>query len=120
METLHIRFPHLSLAIFQLLDDQSISKCREVCLLWKNFIDEEKSLIRVRIIEIIHANEKNLECYNEEILQSAPIESLSKIACSVKQFYQKTPRAYGQTLMHFAAMSGQVTIVKEIIGKSIF
>ena len=102
-EELHIRFPHLSVAIFDQLDDQSLSKCREVCKSWLEFLDQEK-FIRTRIIRII----KNaIECYKPEILELATVENLSKLACAVRQFYKKTPRANGQTLLHFAAMTGQ-------------
>ena len=102
-EELHIRFPHLSVAIFDKLDDQSLSKCREVCKSWLEFLDQEKS-IRTRIIRII----KNaIECYKPEILELATVENLSKLACAVRQFYKKTPRANGQTLLHFAAMTGK-------------
>ena len=102
-EDLHIRFPHLSVAIFDQLDDQSLSKCREVCKSWLEFLDQEK-FIRTRIIRII----KNaIECYKSEILELATVENLSKLACAVRQFYKKTPRANGQTLLHFAAMTGK-------------
>ena len=110
LEHLHIRFPHLSVTIFDQLDDKSLSKCREVCKSWLKFIDEE-NFTCVRIIRII---KNHIECYDAKVLQSASVETLSKIACCVRQFYKKTPRSHGQTLLHFAAMTGQVEIIKEI------
>ena len=44
MEELLLRFHHIGLQIFESLNYQNITKCREVNKLWKKFIDKEDIL----------------------------------------------------------------------------
>ena len=40
MEELLLRFPDIGEVIFDLLDEESLQNCREVCRTWKNFIED--------------------------------------------------------------------------------
>ena len=52
MEEIFLRFPHLGESIFILLDNQSISKSREVDIRWKTFLDQEASKkFQIRLIK---------------------------------------------------------------------
>ena len=51
MEYLIERFPHIAEQIFEQLDNKSLSKCREVNKVWKNFIDE-RNYPWIRIVKI--------------------------------------------------------------------
>ena len=51
MEYLIERFPHIAEQIFQQLDNKSLSICREVNKVWKNFIDE-RNYPWIRIVQI--------------------------------------------------------------------
>ena len=42
METLNLRFPHLSEMIFDHLDNQSLSNCKNVRKTWSIYIGEQK------------------------------------------------------------------------------
>ena len=44
------RFPHISEKIFDQLDDQNLVKCRRICKLWCNYLDNQKNLY-IRIIK---------------------------------------------------------------------
>ena len=51
MEYLTERFPHIAEQIFEQLDNKSLTKCREVNKVWKNFIDE-RNYPWIRIVKI--------------------------------------------------------------------
>ena len=51
MEYLIERFPHIAEQIFEQLDNESLTKCREVNKVWKNFIDE-RNYSWIRIVKI--------------------------------------------------------------------
>ena len=40
METYYERYSHISLQIFEQLDDESLNNCREVSKSWKDYIDD--------------------------------------------------------------------------------
>ena len=48
MEEVFLRFSHLAESIFENLDNQNLSKCREVGQSWKSFIDGN-TLVWIRI-----------------------------------------------------------------------
>ena len=41
LETYFDRYSHISLQIFEQLDDESLNNCREVSKLWKDYIDDK-------------------------------------------------------------------------------
>ena len=51
MEDLIIRFPFVAQEIYEKLDNKSLTKCREVSKLWKDFIDE-RNYPWIRIVKI--------------------------------------------------------------------
>jgi hypothetical protein len=42
MEELFKEFPPIAKQIFEELDNKNLTKCRKVCKLWRDFIDNEK------------------------------------------------------------------------------
>ena len=55
MEEVILRFPHLSVQIFQELDVQSLANCKEVSGSWANLIETEKPLNDIFVImRLIH------------------------------------------------------------------
>ena len=61
MEEGILRFPHLSVQIFQQLDVQSLANCKEVSGSWANLIEIEKPLNDTFVImRLIHRYWKNL------------------------------------------------------------
>ena len=51
MQQIILRFPHLAQKIFQNLNNQGLSKCREGGRLWRNFIDK-RNYPWIRIVNI--------------------------------------------------------------------
>ena len=86
METLFLRFPHLSEAIFDHLENKSIVNCKYINNPWWGYIGSLK-LMKIRIIE------KSLEAMNvnqmswKRILKKANMEILEELKLAVNQFY---------------------------------
>ena len=60
MEEVILRFPHLSVQVFQQLDVQSLVNCKEVSGSWANLIEIEKPLNDIFVImRLIHQHWKN-------------------------------------------------------------
>ena len=61
MEEVILRFPHLSVQIFQRLDVKSLANCKEVSGSWANLIEHEKPLNDIFVImRLIHHYWKDL------------------------------------------------------------
>ena len=52
IEEIFLRLPHVGEQILEELDNQSLTKCREVSKYWKNFIDNQK----IKYIRMIEGN----------------------------------------------------------------
>ena len=67
METYFERYSHISLQIFEQLDDESLNNCREVSKLWKDYIDDKNmqwlGIVNIPKIQIgdtyLHAGKSN-------------------------------------------------------------
>ena len=87
MEELILRYPGISVIIFDLLDDLSLGYCRLVCKTWKFFIDEEKFFW----LRIIHKY-GNICCYfpnypnNFKMFTKAPLNIVKEMALSFIEF----------------------------------
>ena len=89
------RFPHIGQEIFQQLNDQSISECREISQSWQEFINSEK-FYKKRIKEMI---EKHTKAYNDESVH----------------YYCGGSTKETLTPLHSAALTGQFQMFKKII-----
>ena len=100
-----IRFPHIGKQIFANLDDQNLTKCREVCDPWMTFLDSEK-FIWTRII-LSHIEETNNWNWQKFIFTtSTPM--LCQIAKRIQLFYKyenTTGIVKEMSPLHFAAMT---------------
>ena len=89
MEDTFLRFPHLGVAFFRELDNQSLTRSMEVGKVWNNFIKNQKFLY-VRLIQ--EHNRKNDDKFSEtwkKIITKTPTETMKQIAKLVDQFYRK-------------------------------
>ena len=89
------RFPHIGQEIFQQLNDQSLSECREISQSWQEFINSEK-FYKKRIKEMI---EKHTKAYNDESVH----------------YYCGGSTKETLTPLHSAALTGQFQMFKKII-----
>ena len=108
MEEVLTRFHHLGEQIFANLDDQNLTKCREVCDPWMTFLDCEK-LIWTRII-LSHIEETNSWNW-KKFLSTTSTPKLCKISRKIRFFYKSEPICYifesihrEMSPLHFAAM----------------
>ena len=95
MEEMLWRFPHIGQEIFQQLNDQSLSECREISQSWQEFINNEK-FYKKRIKEMI---EKHTKDYNDESVH----------------YYCGGSTKETLTPLHSAALTGQFQMFINII-----
>ena len=109
IEEMLTRFPHIGEQIFANLNDQNITKCREVCDPWMTFLDSER-LIWTRVI-LSHIEETNSWNW-KKFLSTTTTPMLCKIARRIEVFYKCElncyffPRTIHEEMspLHFAAM----------------
>ena len=88
MEELIVRFPHLSEAIYDFIDNQSLSNCVEVDRYWQIYLRKQK-FFEIRIIKAtVKQFHKIGETWNK-IFKGASTETILALRDSVKVFYQK-------------------------------
>jgi hypothetical protein len=118
MENVLLRFPHLGEAIFQKVDNMSLSSCQTVSASWYRFIQYRK---RPKWIRVKHRQVKNLDTLSKELngLQkydgSAINGSFVRMIFSVLR--NKRMHRTGYSLFHFAALHGYFGICELIIQK---
>ena len=106
LETISVRFPHLSEAIFGELDSPSLVSCREWNQIWKRYIDNNKILYtRIVRTKTIKADSFNLEW--TQILVKIPLESLKNLVIAVCNFERNFITCQYSPL-HAAAQYGAV------------
>ena len=44
MEEVHLRFSHITEQIFEKLDNNGLSKCRKVSIVWQDIVDDQKEI----------------------------------------------------------------------------
>ena len=109
IEEMLTRFPHIGEQIFANLDDQNLTKCREVCDPWMTFLDSER-LIWTRVI-LSHIEETNSWNW-KKFLSTTTTPMLCKLARRIEVFYKSElnryffPRTIHEEMspLHFAAM----------------
>ena len=106
LETISVRFPHLSEAIFGELDSPSLASCREWNQKWKRYIDNSKILYtRIVRTKTIKADSFNIEW--TQILVKIPLEILKNLVIAVCNFERNIITCQYSPL-HAAAQYGAV------------
>ena len=104
-----IRFPHIGKQIFANLDDQNLTKSREVCDPWMTFLDSEK-FIWTRII-LSHIEDTNSWNW-QKFISTTSTPMLCKVARRIILFYKSEQICTSfpgsihveMSPLHFAAM----------------
>ena len=133
MEQLFSRFSHLSEAICDQLDDESLGKFKEVNQEWNLYLTEQK-LYEVRIIKATIAKSGLSQIGDgwKEVLKESSKETLLNLKHAVQEFYEEfknggfefpegiTQRFYclGITPLHVVAGFGQVNLFETIYNKT--
>ena len=91
MEELIVRFPHLSEAIYDFIDNQSLSNCVEVDRYWQNYLRKQK-FFEIRIIKAtVEQFHKMGETWNK-IFKGASTETIFALGNAVQVFYLQKNR----------------------------
>ena len=110
------RFPHLSQAIFNHLDNISLTNCRKVSEDWKNVIDQEKFSWLRRIQSYRGAFEPFLEHWSK-VIKKMPIQEIKELCLAAENFFKLGKKLMNDQYspLHLAAEIGLVDLSRQII-----
>ena len=118
MEHLWLRIPHILEQINELLDDESLIKCKEVSRIICSIIQNQKSgkFLTTRMIQCYVKNPGEFSTDWRTIFQKLPAERLSEFGILVKDFYKGFPSRFDNSWspMHIAAERGHLDYCKFI------
>ena len=118
MEHLWLRIPHILEQINELLDDESLIKCKEVSRIICSIIQNQKSgkFLTTRMIQCYVKNPGEFSTDWRIIFQKLPAERLSEFGILVKDFYKGFPSRFDNSWspMHIAAERGHLDYCKFI------
>ena len=109
IEDQFLRFPHLSEAIFNQLDNETLADCRTINTIWLNFIDRER-FIWIRMIENLIGHISKFQDNWKKVLAKTPQKIIKELAVAVQEFYRE--EIDGETPLHFLAMKGNLESYK--------
>ena len=119
MEELIARFPHIAEQIFQQLNNKSLTNCQEVSKSWLKFIDDNRNMSWIRILEIPRMYVPG--CTNNTYLHIAATTGQSVIfEMMFEDEEYKNPRnRLGQTPFMLACQHGNLKIAWIILQKAV-
>ena len=120
METFIIRFPTVTQSILQELDNQSLTRCREVCLNFHKFLNQDKVLWMKRIQNFSENYGNHQKSWNLVMKQIA-VDILKKLALCVESFFKQAPFGlpkFSISPLHVAVHSGNFEICKYVVDKT--
>ena len=107
METFILRFPTVTQHILQELDDQNLTKCREVGLSFHKFLNQDK-VLWMRMIQNYISNYVNRKKSWNHVMKQVPVDIFKKLALCVESFLTegsfKLP--FSLSPLHVAVYSG--------------
>ena len=116
MEEIFFRFSHLGKQIFELLDKESLAKCKKVDRLWHGYLEQQKFLHVRAIVETVEKFH-NLGNSWERILEKSSTQIVIDLREAAKIFYRIDPNLSfnnGMTPLHLAATSRNFDLFKSI------
>ena len=108
IENLDLRFPHLSEAIFDQLDNKTFSKCRTVSKNWCYIIEGQKSRWSRVLRNHIRNFKKSPESW-KKIVNKFPFDMAKDLALTTKEF-----NINHYEPLHYAAIKGDLNMYKFI------
>ena len=119
MEEVFLRFLHIGEQVFKQLDNENLTKCREISKSWEDFIDNQK-LPWIRMMKKyqleLEFNKKILEEW-QKFVKSYNVVTLQKIAIKVERFFKDNPDEEYPILdpLSAATLSGNIEIVGKLL-----
>ena len=132
MEEILLRFPHLSEEIFNLLDNKSLGKSKKVDRHWNVYIAKQK-FISIRIIKITVGRFQKVGPEWNKLLSKSTTKTTTDLQKAVQLFYLEQKISQGRskrtifhnlnmpngiTPLHIAAFSGDLDLLKIILGEN--
>ena len=118
MDNVLLRFPHLGEQIFNELEDESLANCHQLTRPCRLFLEDQK-FFWIRVIKKLlddprfGANDRNIMI--NKVLLKFQSDSVRNIGTTIREFCTiNRSISRGQALLHFAAMSGENDIVKNL------
>ena len=118
MDNVLSRFPHLGEQIFKKLNDESLSNCHQLTRACRLFIEDQKFFwIRVikKLLDDPRFKKSDRDILINKVLLKFKFDSVKNIGTTIREFCKiNLSISRGQALLHFAAMSGEIDIVKNL------
>ena len=119
MEEIILRFPVIAEQIFDELDDQNVTKCREISQTW---YDATERIHWARKIQNLTKENKKHQTSWKSVLVNIPTDILKKLAlaCEEYDYYipPKWPDGTDCSPLHIATCSGDLQLFKHIFEKA--
>ena len=120
METFIIRFPTVTQSILQELDNQNLTKCREVCLNFHKFLNQDK-VLWMKMIQKFSENYGNHQKSWNLVMKQVAVDILKKLALCVESFLKQAPFGlpkFSISPLHVAVYSGNFAICEYVVDKT--
>ena len=114
-----LRFPNVAQDIFKELDNETVTKCRNVSRLWCDYLDDQK-FCWVRMIQRYHTNMKNEYQQWKKVFKNTPVEFVKEISVTTQQFFKRDASriTFYWSPLHIAAGQGNLELCKRIFEKT--
>ena len=112
MEESFFRFPHIGEKILEQLDSKTLTKCREVNNLWREYIDNQK-LPWTKMIKDVVEYSKQWNVF----FKSTDLQSIKEIALTISKFKLIPAFPKKGTPLTYAVMSKNTEIVDKLLLK---
>ena len=115
------RFPRLGEKIFNQLDNQNLTKCKEIDNSLNEFLKENK-VLWMRMIKKYNVNHMEFKDDWKSVMEKVPAEIVKELALAVEQFYTLRPHQnrldHQHSPHHIAAKRGSLSLCKFIARKT--
>ena len=118
-----LKFPDVARDIFKELNNESLTTCRSVSRLWRDYLDDQK-FCWVRMIQRYRKNMGNAYQQWKKVFKNTPVEFAKEISVSTQQFFTSsflhldTSRIeFHWSPLHIAAAQGNLDLCKYIFEK---
>ena len=120
IENILLRFPVIGQKIFKQLDNQNLTKCKEVCHSWGHFLNDE-TLVWLRMLQKYDKNHVEFQEDWKKVTTKVPCETLKSLAIATEQFYTFISKRleFQHSPMHIVSERGILSLCKFIAEKNV-
>ena len=120
IESILFRFPVIGQEIFKQLDNQNLTKCKEICHSWGYFLNDEP-LVWLRMLQKYDKNHVEFQEDWKKVITKVPCETLKSLAIATEQFYTFCSKRleFQHSPMHIVSERGILSICKFIAEKNV-